>query len=159
VQERRSLEDLRAVLAESKLISNVSPSLAKVSGLRPDALTLTYAPDSSLPIVIGATQIASKDQEFELFMDVSKRRHAATASRRRERAKPTKLPDIGGGVISPIGHSPIPEQHGRREPSDDFLSFPEIPNRPGSSSSGRRPDSAHSQRERAQRRGSNVPQL
>ena len=54
----------------------------QTAGLHAGGFVLEYAPDSSLPIVIGATANA-EDREFELFMDVSKKRLATTASRKK----------------------------------------------------------------------------
>ena len=120
--ERASLEELRLVLGESKLISNVSPSLAEASGLDPEGLTLQYAPDSSLPIVMGATANAQQ-RDFELFMDPNKRRKATAKSK-----GGTKLPGIpltGSATMPPMGYADF-------VPAGEMFELPDISLRPGS---------------------------
>ena len=122
--ERASLEDLRHVLGESKLIHNVSPSLAEAAGMLPDALSLAYAPDSSLPIVMGA-QANVPQRDFELFMDPHKRRKASSG---KPKTRLPNLPMNGGASMPPLGAYPD------FVPGGEAFELPEIGGRrPGSS--------------------------
>ena len=124
--ERQSLEELREMLSQSNLISNISPSLLQAAGLRdidPSALSLGLGAGDGIEVLGGG--------ELELLMDPGKKRRVVGS--RNAKGKGGSSP---GGRASRSSGGAAGLVRGKREDTRDSLGplpggIPDLAESPG----------------------------